>query len=96
MALDKFAGVWDEKYTRTKSARAGAHTGKISTPSSVTHRISAKAIYTTNAIESLNSVIRQAIKSAKVFLNGRLGAKSDLSGDTVGVKNGYANPELAA
>ena len=29
--------------------------------------------------------------------NGRLGAKSDLSGDTVGVKKmEYANPELAA
>ncbi len=36
-------------------------------------------------------------KEAQGVPNGRLGAKSDLSGDTVGVKKmEYANPELAA
>jgi putative transposase len=40
MALDKFAGAWDEN-TR-KSAKAGVRTGKTSTRSSAIHRISAR------------------------------------------------------
>jgi len=46
-----------------KSAKAGVHTGKISIRSSAIR----KAIYTTNAIESLNTVIRAAIKKRKEF-----------------------------
>ncbi|EFQ2550166.1 transposase [Salmonella enterica] len=46
-----------------KSAKAGVRTGKTSIRSSVIR----KAIYTTNAIESLNCVIRAAIKKRKVF-----------------------------
>ncbi|AHG22532.1 transposase [Chania multitudinisentens RB-25] len=65
MALDKFAGVWDEKYPQiSKSWRS--HWENLNTffgyPADIR-----KAIYTTNAIESLNSVIRQAIKKRKVF-----------------------------
>ncbi|CNK32968.1 transposase for the IS285 insertion element [Yersinia aldovae] len=65
MALDKFAGVWDEKYPQiSKSWRT--HWENLNTffgyPADIR-----KAIYTTNAIESLNSVIRQAIKKRKVF-----------------------------
>ncbi|KHS76237.1 IS256 family transposase [Pectobacterium brasiliense] len=65
MALDKFAGIWDEKYPQiSKSWRT--HWENLNTffgyPSDIR-----KAIYTTNAIESLNSVIRQAIKKRKVF-----------------------------
>jgi putative transposase len=65
MALDKFASFWDEKYPQiSKSWRA--HWENLNTffgyPADIR-----KAIYTTNAIESLNSVIRQAIKKRKVF-----------------------------
>ncbi|MCT2387997.1 IS256 family transposase [Erwinia pyrifoliae] len=65
MALDKFAGIWDEKYPQiSKSWRT--HWENLNTffgyPADIR-----KAIYTTNAIESLNSVIRAAIKKRKVF-----------------------------
>ncbi|KMN61773.1 transposase [Leclercia sp. LK8] len=65
MALDAFAEEWDDKYPQiSKSWRA--HWENLNTffgyPSDIR-----KAIYTTNAIESLNSVIRAAIKKRKVF-----------------------------
>ncbi|AXF77543.1 IS256 family transposase [Erwinia tracheiphila] len=65
MALDAFAEEWDDKYPQiSKSWRA--HGENLNTffgyPSDIR-----KAIYTTNAIESLNSVIRDAIKKRKVF-----------------------------
>lgn len=65
MALDVFAGAWDDKYPQiSKSWRA--HWENLNTffgyPTDIR-----KAIYTTNAIESLNSVIRAAIKKRKVF-----------------------------
>ena len=65
MALDAFAGVWDDKYPQiSKSWRA--HWENLNTLFSYPPDIR-KAIYTTNAIESLNSVIRAAIKKRKVF-----------------------------
>ncbi|AUX72142.1 IS256 family transposase [Erwinia pyrifoliae] len=65
MALDKFAGIWDEKYPQiSKSWRA--HWENLNTFFGYPPDIR-KAIYTTNAIESLNSVIRAAIKKRKVF-----------------------------
>ncbi len=65
MALDAFADTWDEKYPQiSKSWRA--HWEKSNTLFSYPPDIR-KAIYTTNAIESLNSVIRAAIKKRKVF-----------------------------
>ncbi|KKF36208.1 IS256 family transposase [Erwinia tracheiphila] len=65
MALDAFAEEWDDKYPQiSKSWRA--HGENLNTffgyPSDIR-----KSIYTTNAIESLNSVIRAAIKKRKVF-----------------------------
>ncbi|MEQ4510159.1 MAG: IS256 family transposase [Dickeya sp.] len=65
MALDKFSDIWDEKYPQvSKSWRA--HWENLNTFFGYPPDIR-KAIYTTNAIESLNSVIRQAIKKRKVF-----------------------------
>lgn len=65
MALDAFAGEWDDKYPQiSKSWRA--HWENLNTLFSYPPDIR-KAIYTTNAIESLNSVIRAAVKKRKVF-----------------------------
>ncbi len=65
MALDAFGKVWDDKYPQiSKSWRA--HWENLNTLFSYPPDIR-KAIYTTNAIESLNSVIRAAIKKRKVF-----------------------------
>ncbi|ECA1330158.1 transposase, partial [Salmonella enterica subsp. enterica serovar Leatherhead] len=65
MALDAFADAWDYKYPQiSKSWRT--HRENLNTffgyPADIR-----KAIYPTNAIESLNSVIRAAIKKRKVF-----------------------------
>jgi putative transposase len=65
MALDAFADKWDDKYPQiSKSWRA--HWENLNTFFGYPPDIR-KAIYTTNAIESLNSVIRAAIKKRKVF-----------------------------
>nr|WP_113869810.1 IS256 family transposase [Brenneria salicis]NMN90247.1 putative transposase [Brenneria salicis ATCC 15712 = DSM 30166]NMN92154.1 putative transposase [Brenneria salicis ATCC 15712 = DSM 30166]RBP56840.1 putative transposase [Brenneria salicis ATCC 15712 = DSM 30166]RLM31170.1 IS256 family transposase [Brenneria salicis ATCC 15712 = DSM 30166] len=65
MALDVFANARDGKYPQiSKSWRA--HWENLNTFFGYPPDIR-KAIYTTNAIESLNSVIRQAIKKRKVF-----------------------------
>ncbi|EGO8361344.1 transposase, partial [Escherichia coli] len=67
MALDAFAGEWDDKYPQiSKSWRARAHWENLNTFFGYPPDIR-KAIYTTNTIESLNSVIRAAIKKRKVF-----------------------------
>lgn len=64
-ALDEFSDKWDEKYPQiSRSWRAHWH--NLNTLFSYPEDIR-KAIYTTNAIESLNSVIRKAIKKRKVF-----------------------------
>lgn len=68
MALEKFSDVWDEKYPQiSKSWRA--HWENLNTFFGYPPDIR-KAIYTTNAIESLNSVLRQAIKKREVFPTG--------------------------
>ena len=65
LALEQFAEHWDEKYPQiSKSWRA--HWEHIRTLFSYPEDIR-KAIYTTNAIESLNSVIRKVIKKRKLF-----------------------------
>jgi putative transposase len=65
MALDASAKVRDDKYPQiSKSWRA--HWENLNTLFGYPPDIR-KAIYTTNAIESLNSVIRAAIKKRKVF-----------------------------
>lgn len=64
-ALDAFADRWDGKYPQiSKSWRAHWH--NLNTLFDYPEDIR-KAIYTTNAIESLNSVIRKAIKKRKLF-----------------------------
>ncbi|EKO2256221.1 IS256 family transposase [Salmonella enterica] len=65
MALDAFAGKWDDKYPQI-SKSWHAHWENLNTFFGYLPDIR-KAIYTTNAIESLNSVIRAAIKKRKVF-----------------------------
>jgi transposase-like protein len=65
LALESFASKWDDKYPQiSKSWRS--HWENLNTffdyPTDIR-----KAIYTTNAIESLNSVIRKAIKKRKLF-----------------------------
>jgi transposase-like protein len=65
LSLDHFADRWDEKYPQiSKSWRA--HWENLNTLFNYPQDIR-KAIYTTNAIESLNSVIRKATKKRKVF-----------------------------
>ena len=65
MALDAFAKVWDDKYPQISKSWY-AHWDNLNTFFNYPPDIR-KAIYTTNAIESLNSVIRAAIKKRKVF-----------------------------
>ncbi len=64
-ALDEFAEKWDESYPQiSRSWRS--HWENLNTLFNYPEDIR-KAIYTTNAIESLNSVIRKAIKKRKLF-----------------------------
>ena len=64
-ALDEFADKWDEKYPQiSRSWRS--HWQNLNTLYSYPADIR-KVIYTTNAIESLNSVIRKATRKRKLF-----------------------------
>lgn len=65
LSLNQFADSWDEKYPQI-SRSWQAHWQNLSTLFNYPPEIR-KAIYTTNAIESLNSVIRKAIKKRKLF-----------------------------
>jgi len=65
LALEQFAERRDDKYPRiSRSWRAHWH--NLNTLFNYPEDIR-KVIYTTNAIESLNSVIRKAIKKRKLF-----------------------------
>jgi len=65
LALEEFAEHWDDKYPQiSKSWRA--HWDNLNTLFNYPEDIR-RAIYTTNAIESLNSVIRKAVKKRKLF-----------------------------
>ncbi len=63
--LDSFAQTWDEKYPQI------SRSWKNHWPNLITFfdypKDIRKAIYTTNAIESLNSVIRKSVKTRKLF-----------------------------
>ena len=64
-ALDQFAETWDAKYPQiSRSWRT--HWQNLNTLFNYPQDIR-KAIYTTNAIESLNSVIRKATRKRKLF-----------------------------
>ncbi len=65
LVLDQFSDTLDEKYPQiSRSWRSHWH--YLNTLFNYPEDIR-KAIYTTNAIESLNSVIRKAIKKRKLF-----------------------------
>lgn len=65
LELERFGNIWDGQYPQiTKSWRN--HWQNLNTLFNYPEDIR-KAIYTTNAIESLNSVIRKAIKKRKIF-----------------------------
>ena len=65
LALERFAERWDDKYPQiSKSWRN--HWENLNTLFNYPPDIR-KAIYTTNAIESLNSVIRKVTKKRKLF-----------------------------
>ena len=64
-ALDQFGDRWDEKYPQISKSWS-ANWENLNTLFEYPPAIR-KAIYTTNAIESLNSVIRKATKRRKVF-----------------------------
>ena len=65
LALEQLAEKWDSKYPQI-SRSWHAHWDNLNTFFNYPQDIR-KAIYTTNAIESLNSVIRKAIKKRKLF-----------------------------
>ncbi|STX59307.1 transposase [Legionella israelensis] len=66
LALEQFSERWDNKYPQiSRSWRSHWH--NLNTLFNYPEDIR-KAIYTTNAIESLNSVIRKAIKKESSFL----------------------------
>lgn len=65
LELERFAGTWDGKYPQI-SRSWQAHWPNLITLFDFPADIR-KAIYTTNAIESLNSVIRKSIKTRKLF-----------------------------
>lgn len=73
LELDRFAEKWDEHYPQiSKSWRT--HWPNLITIFSYPEDIR-KVIYTTNAIESLNSVIRKSVKTRKVFPNDNAALK---------------------
>ena len=71
--LDAFAGEWDGKYPSINQMWR-RHWANLITLFEYPDEIR-KVIYTTNAIESLNSVIRKAIKNRKVFPNDKAAMK---------------------
>lgn len=73
LELERFGDTWDEQYPQiTKSWRN--HWQNLNTLFNYPADIR-KAIYTTNAIESLNSVIRKALKKRKIFPNDEAATK---------------------
>ncbi|MCJ8296983.1 MAG: IS256 family transposase, partial [Colwellia sp.] len=65
LELERFAEKWDGKYPQI-SKSWNSHWHNLTTIFSYPRDIR-KVIYTTNAIESLNSVIRKSVKNRKVF-----------------------------
>ncbi|HIF9325768.1 TPA: IS256 family transposase [Photobacterium damselae] len=65
LALEQFSARWDSKYPQISRSWT-THWNNLNTLFNYPEDIR-RAIYTTNAIESLNSVIRKAIKKRKLF-----------------------------
>lgn len=72
-ALDDFSGLWDDKYPPISKSWC-SHWDNLITIFDYPQEIR-RIIYTTNAIESLNSVIRKAIKNRKIFPSDKSGCK---------------------
>jgi len=73
LELDQFADRWDDKYPQiSRSWRTHWH--NLITLFDYPEDIR-KVIYTTNAIESLNSVIRKSVKTRKLFPNDQAAMK---------------------
>ncbi len=66
-ALEDFSNTYDEKYPQISKSWY-KHWDNLNTIFDYPEDIR-KAIYTTNAIESVNSVIRKSIKKRKLFPN---------------------------
>jgi len=93
LALDQFGKRWDSQYPQI-SRQWHTHWPNLNTLFSYPEEIR-KAIYTTNAIESLNSVIRKAIKKRKLFPSDDAAKESGLSRDPGGLQEmEYANQKL--
>jgi transposase-like protein len=72
-ALEEFSAKWDEKYPSISRSWRNKWDNIITLfdyPQEIR-----KIIYTTNAIESLNSVIRKAIRNRKIFPSDRSALK---------------------
>ena len=67
LELERFGDIWDSQYPQISKSWHN-HWHNLNTFFNYPEDIR-KAIYTTNAIESLNSVIRRALKKRKVFPN---------------------------
>lgn len=65
LELERFGSTWDSQYPQISKSWSN-HWDNLNTLFNYPEDIR-KAIYTTNAIESLNSVIRRALKKRKVF-----------------------------
>ena len=65
LALEQLSDKWDDKYPQISRSWT-THWNNLNTLFNYPEDIR-RAIYTTNAIESLNSVIRKAIKKRKLF-----------------------------
>ena len=65
LELDNFSGQWDDKYPQISPSRR-SHWLNVNTLFDYPEDIR-RAIYTTNTIESLNSVIRKTITKLKLF-----------------------------
>lgn len=65
LALEQFSDKWDDKYPQISRSWTN-HWDNLNTLFNYPEDIR-RAIYTTNAIESLNSVIRKATKKRKLF-----------------------------
>ena len=73
LELENFGQIWDEKYPQISQSWSN-HWPNLITFFDYPKDIR-KAIYTTNAIESLNSVIRKSVKTRKLFPNDEAATK---------------------
>lgn len=73
LELERFSEVWDSQYPQISKSWHN-HWQNLNTLFNYPEDIR-RAIYTTNAIESLNSVIRKALKKRKIFPNDEAATK---------------------